>query len=164
MNVALRASGTNTISNFAACLLYGHNDGRHGIMMDGYSGWMVMNIPDLRNGFISIKIETWHQPREMTKTADWTTENGERMLKEQVPDYCDEFKFEYSIDGKVEGSLNLDEWKEKRKQPARVVETVTLLKDPNFVTTGDEVEVQLAFRLTGCGNVKVFKVSHVYWS
>ena len=172
------------------CLLYGHNDGRNGISMDGYSGWMVMNIPDLRYGFISIKFETWHWPKEQTKTEGWTTENNagsrslvrrslgpsppeidaswqtydERILKEAVTEYCPEFRFEYSIDGKVEGSLNLEEWEAKRKQPARVVETVTILKDPNFVTNNEEIEVQVAFRLTGCGKVKVFKVSHVYWA
>ena len=31
-----------------SCLLYGHNDGRNGIMMDSYSGWMVTNLPELK--------------------------------------------------------------------------------------------------------------------
>ena len=30
------------------CLLYGHNDGRNGITMDAYCGWMVTNLPELK--------------------------------------------------------------------------------------------------------------------
>ena len=30
------------------CLLYNHNDGRNGILMDAYSGWMVTNLPEFK--------------------------------------------------------------------------------------------------------------------
>lgn len=30
------------------CLLYNHNDGRNGLMMDAYSGWMVTNLPEFK--------------------------------------------------------------------------------------------------------------------
>lgn len=30
------------------CLLYGHNDGRNGIKMDSYCGWMVTNLPEVK--------------------------------------------------------------------------------------------------------------------
>jgi hypothetical protein len=30
------------------CLLYAHNDGRNGILMNSVSGWMVLNLPDLK--------------------------------------------------------------------------------------------------------------------
>jgi hypothetical protein len=30
------------------CLLYAHNDGRNGIMMNSVSGWVVLNLPDLK--------------------------------------------------------------------------------------------------------------------
>jgi hypothetical protein len=30
------------------CLLYSHNDARSGILMDGYCGWMVMNLPSVK--------------------------------------------------------------------------------------------------------------------
>lgn len=32
----------------ADCLLYGHNDGRNGIHMDSYCGWMVTNLPEFK--------------------------------------------------------------------------------------------------------------------
>lgn len=43
-----------------SCLLSGHNDNRNGIMYHAYSGWLFFNIPDLKYGYISAKIETWH--------------------------------------------------------------------------------------------------------
>ena len=32
------------------CLLYGHNDGRKGLVMNSASGWMVLNLPDVKVG------------------------------------------------------------------------------------------------------------------
>ena len=30
------------------CLLYAHNDGRNGLMMNSLAGWMVLNLPDVK--------------------------------------------------------------------------------------------------------------------
>jgi hypothetical protein len=60
-----------------ACLLQAHNDGRNGLLFDGYSGWVVMNIPDLRNGFIVIKFESWHPEGSASKTEGWSSINNE---------------------------------------------------------------------------------------
>mmetsp|Transcript_9563 Transcript_9563/g.26020 ORF Transcript_9563/g.26020 Transcript_9563/m.26020 type:complete len:307 (-) Transcript_9563:386-1306(-) len=111
------------------CILYGHNDDRGGVLMDGKSGWMLFNIPKVENGFIVVKLETWHWKYEATKTKAWTSinnENDERRLMMEAeeredqlwngdePDthrrlgkpgpepYCDDFLFEVSIDGTVQ--------------------------------------------------------------
>eukprot|EP00535_Pseudo-nitzschia_heimii_P007515 CAMPEP_0197188352 /NCGR_PEP_ID=MMETSP1423-20130617/17661_1 /TAXON_ID=476441 /ORGANISM="Pseudo-nitzschia heimii, Strain UNC1101" /LENGTH=873 /DNA_ID=CAMNT_0042640159 /DNA_START=22 /DNA_END=2643 /DNA_ORIENTATION=+ len=60
------------------CLLYGHNDGRKGIKMDSYCGWMVTNLPEFKHGFIAVKIETWHAAKSNPKTEKWTSINNER--------------------------------------------------------------------------------------
>jgi len=60
------------------CLLYGHNDGRNGIKMDSYSGWMVTNLPEFKLGFIAVKIETWHPTKSNPKTVSWKSINNER--------------------------------------------------------------------------------------
>jgi hypothetical protein len=39
------------------CLLRGHNDGRGGLVFDSYSGWLILNLPRVRNGIIVVKIE-----------------------------------------------------------------------------------------------------------
>jgi hypothetical protein len=30
------------------CLMYGHNDGRNGLVMNSAAGWMVLNLPDVK--------------------------------------------------------------------------------------------------------------------
>ena len=169
------------------CLLYGHNDGRGGLLFHGFSGWLIFNLPDLQNGYVVIKLETWHG-ESIEKTKSWTSINNnnnnnnpsssnnnnnnstkyrhKRGLK-YVPEYCENFKFEYSINGNVT-TLNLDEWRGKLKNMQRIVETVTLLNDPNFTTTTttttttgrgeeeeeEEKEVEVAIRIRGCGKHK----------
>eukprot|EP00934_Nitzschia_sp_Nitz4_P005318 Nitzschia sp. Nitz4//scaffold398_size17708//4157//6632//NITZ4_008802-RA/size17708-augustus-gene-0.22-mRNA-1//1//CDS//3329550300//5308//frame0 len=148
------------------CLLYGHNDGRLGIKMDSLSGWVNMYLPNVKNGRIVVKFETWHAKESVSATADLETESNERVrsrqLKPPVPEYCDDFRFEYAIDG-VEHSLNKEEFLAKRMEAQRVVELVVLLNDPNF-TNGESKQVELAMRMTGCGRVKVFKFTHIYWT
>jgi len=153
------------------CLLAGTNDSRNGLVMDGYSGWTVLNIPDLKFGYIALKFDTSHPSDSNTQTDNWTSENNGnnsaeskvRLLKgDPPPEYCDEFKFEYAIDGVIT-SLNKDEFLGRIHQVQRVVTTVTILKDPNF-TGGEEKEVEIAFRITGCGRVKTFQLSHIYWA
>lgn len=149
------------------CLLAGTNDSRNGLVFDGFSGWTVLNIPDLKYGYIAMKFETWHKSGDNTQTNGFNSENGDtekrRELKEdKAPEYCDAFKFEYSIDGKVT-SLSKDEFLGKVHLVQRVVETITILQDPNF-TGGEEKEVEVAFRITGCERVKTFSFSHIYWA
>merc|ERR1712216_453147 len=62
------------------CLLYNHNDGRKGIFVDSYSGWMVTNLPDVKHGFIVLKYESWHAAQSNQKTRSWSDVNGERLL------------------------------------------------------------------------------------
>lgn len=164
----------------SGCMLYGHNDGRSGIAFDGYSGWLVMNIPDLKHGHIAIKYHSWHKADNVAKTEGWNSINNERRhLSEQHPsqeaseairtlkkskpvEFCDSFQFEYSINGHVT-NLTLSEWQSRSVQVQRVVEILPLLNDPNF-TGGVEKEVEVAIRITGCGRSKQFQLTHIYWS
>jgi hypothetical protein len=168
--------------NASDCLLSGHNDGRHGLFFDGYSGWLVMNVPDLKNGYIVVKIETWHKPNANWKTIYWNSTNnvqGEKaktpeepesdvnrreLKKKQKVPLCGGFKFDFTIDG-VLTSLNFTEYKEKneRGKVQRVVETFVLLKDPTY-TGGEEKEVEVGLRIRGCRQRSTFKLTHIYWS
>jgi 5S rRNA maturation endonuclease (ribonuclease M5) len=79
------------------------------------------------------------------------------------PEFCDELKFEYAIDGVVT-SWNKEEFLGKIYRLQKHVETVTILADPDFTGGGVEKEVEVAFRLIGYGQVKTFQLSHIYWS
>lgn len=185
----------------ADCLLSAHNDGRNGLKIDGYSGWVVMNIPDLRYGYIVVKFETWHQSNNIDKTEGWTSVNNEeseentkkrelnqddepeknlslsqfplnqtdlssasshRRLKKPPPAICDNFRFEYAINGEVKW-MDKSTFQEKRQNLARVVEAFVLLSDPDF-TGGVEMEVEVAVRIVGCGRINTFSLSHIYWA
>jgi hypothetical protein len=170
----------------SGCLLYGHNDGRNGIAFDGYSGWIVMNLPDVKHGYIAVKYQSWHKADDVWKTEGWNSINNERHLqrammvptnesslnafsnstrglkKSKPSPFCEEFEFEYAIDGNIT-TLGLQEWQERSYNVQRVVEILTLLEDPNY-TNGEERQVEIAIRIKGCARQKQFQLTHVYWS
>lgn len=156
------------------CLLYGHHDGRSGLFFHEYSGWIVMELTKVKHGIIMIKVETWHWPDEVEVAEGWNTVNNERnlgasqslderYLKRQPPEFCHDFHFEFSVDGKLT-SFNLEQYMEASNSIQRVVDVVTLMDDPAYIKEGEEKDVDLAIRMTGCGNQKVFSLTHVYWA
>ncbi|GKY98310.1 hypothetical protein MPSEU_000788600 [Mayamaea pseudoterrestris] len=58
-----------------SCLLHHHNDGRGGMAFDGLSGWLVMNLANVQEGFIAIKMELWRSGGSPA-TENWTCENN----------------------------------------------------------------------------------------
>jgi len=87
----------------------------------------------------------------------------DRMLMRSydTPELPDGFVLEYAIDGKIT-TLTKDQFLAEKKQIQRVVETLTVLDDPNF--TSESKDVEIAIRLRGSGASIVFGVSHVYWA
>lgn len=176
------------------CVMYGHHDGRGAVIGNEYSGWLVMNLWDLKEGIIILKLHTWHTKDESTVTKGWTSVDNaggrrrlgqksiqldddkpvqtnpgdsdgpvDRMLMRSydTPELPDGFVFEYAIDGKIT-TLTKDQFLAEKKQIQRVVETLTVLDDPNF--TSESKNVEIAIRLRGSGASIVFGVSHVYWA
>jgi hypothetical protein len=216
------------------CLLYAHNDNRGHIIFDGYSGWLVFNIPKIEHGLIMLGVfeyvvlslndtfdrlllEILCSPKPQNfmfscifswifngnpATKGWCSVNNEepcssrnlregaassnatalimkeaedivltnnpdaaqhvfdRKLKAKVPAYCDDFKFEVAVDGTVK-TYDLKTWDEEMKRNvARVMRVWPVFEEPGF--TGENVE--LAIRMTGCGNVKVYGLTHIYWA
>ena len=172
-------------STHSQCVLAGHHDARGSLVGNALSGWLVMNVPQVKEGIIILKVHTWAKNEHNTITKDWTTENNERRreLEEETNKNVDEawkeaelrglgkgdpadaypetFVFEYAINGVVT-SLNKEKFKEMRKQAQRVVEVLTLMDDPNF--TKEPVDVEVAVRLQGCGKECTIGVSHIYWA
>lgn len=90
-------------------------------------------------------------------------ESEERMLMRSysTSDLPETFVFEFAIDGQIT-TWTKDEFLEKKKEIARVVETWTLIDDPDFTSEAKTVEV--AIRMRGCGRTCTFGVSHIYWA
>jgi len=88
--------------------------------------------------------------------------SGRRLMRSyETPELPDTFQFEYAIDGKIT-TLNKQEFLENKQNLQRVVETLTLLDDPNF--TSNEKDVEVAIRLRGVERKINFGVSHIYWA
>lgn len=170
------------------CVMYGHHDARGAVIGNEYSGWLVMTLKDLKEGVVVLKLHSWHTENESTVTKDWMSVNNvqERrrlgqsqsskrsqydvddpaanrilMRSYDTPELPDGFVFEYAIDGAVT-TLTKDQFADKKKQLQRVVETITILDDPNF--TSESKDVEIAIRLRGSGRSVTFGVSHVYWA
>ena len=56
----------------------GHNDGRGALVFDSYSGWLILNLPRVRNGIIVVKMECWHKANRAWKTQGWTSINNHK--------------------------------------------------------------------------------------
>jgi hypothetical protein len=84
-----------------------------------------------------------------------------RLKKSNVPPYCDEFQFEYAINGQIE-TLDLATWNSMQNHVERVVQLWTIKDDSSF--TGENVE--FAIRMRGCVQQprKTFALSHIYWA
>ena len=95
-----------------------------------------------------------------TLFGDWPTANQAMAKALAYAGY--DFRFEFAIDGKVT-SWDKETWQQRLKPAQRVVQVVTLLDDPDY-TKGETKDVELAFRITGCGRRKSMKLTHVYWS
>jgi hypothetical protein len=87
-----------------------------------------------------------------------------RSLKDNSKDvtrYSNTTIFEYAIDNKIIKSLTKEELINFIKKPQRVVEIMTLLDDPNFIS---KTNVQVAIRLRNCGHDCALGISHIYWA
>ena len=167
-----------------SCPALGHHDARGMILGNEYSGWLVMELPNVKAGIVVMKVVTERlTPEHSIRTVGWETVNNEssgrrlvqydpipqsrllRHLKKEeikpIDQLPETFLFDFAIDGKIT-TWNKEEFKNHVKTPQRVLEFITLLDDPNFTTTDKTVEV--AFRMRGCGRSCVIGISHIYWA
>ncbi|KAL7570024.1 hypothetical protein ACA910_017066 [Epithemia clementina (nom. ined.)] len=162
------------------CLLYGHNDGRVGLVFDGFSGWMIFNLQKVEHGVIMIQMHSvisyapgatvgWFSENDVdpcksgaladNAAAHSDTTTHPRMLNAKAPPFCDDFKFEYAVDGNII-SWDKDEFVRRENHAQRVVQFWTLMDDSSWDGPRD---VELAIRVTGCGRDKPMELTHIYW-
>lgn len=143
-------------------------------MFDSLSGWMILNLEKVKHGLISVGIEDYLGAGKNPVTKDWKCVNGSTSCKEannktrRLGDgddnekICDTFAFEYAIDGK-KTVMDRDLFQSSKHKVQRVVGFWYLLDDPEY-TKGQERDVEVAIRMTGCGRETTFALSHVYWA
>lgn len=134
-------------------------------------GWVGVNNETTSNRDLHEKesiSDVYHSSNDLTtplvnqSTSSFSSSSDKRRLKKKPPQLAADFKFQYAINGNIT-TMDKATFLEKKKDLARVVETVVLLDDQNF-TGGVETEVEVAFRIIGCGRQNTFKMSHIYWA
>merc|ERR1712157_428211 len=119
------------------CLLYGHMDGAGGLLGNGLSGWLVMDLKNVTESLIILNLET----------ENWSEDN--------------DLIFQYAINGHIT-SLQKDEFEAKKTNPQTSVELFTVLDDSDM-TNGQPVDIEVAIRLQNCDKCSI-RLKHVYWA
>lgn len=60
----------------SSCLMVGSQDNRGMVCFDGFSGWVVFDVKNVKYGFIGARLEPWHGAEETPITGNWTEENN----------------------------------------------------------------------------------------
>jgi hypothetical protein len=152
------------------CLLYGHNDGRIGIMGDGLSGWLVVTLPELKEGLVFARMEDWH-PRngELKKTMTWSEVNdgmtdGEgRELKRVPPPWPEDFMIDIAVNGKIHKSYTKEEWYKYAEPIAYNNAMYPLVDDKSFVGSG-AIEIGIRLRSESNPRNAGMNLSHIYFA
>lgn len=60
------------------CVLYGHHDERGAVLGSEMAGWLVMQIPrnELQAGILMLKLHTWYEAPDNSRTVTWRTVNN----------------------------------------------------------------------------------------
>jgi hypothetical protein len=175
------------------CPLRGHHDARGFMIGTEYSGWVVMEIPDMKEGLLLLKFFTWMKGGEVTRTKGWTSVNNEgRMLRSAALNnqnvstdvWDDEYEYlddesedlpnerrrleipdTFMFDYAINGKITTLN-KEQFTENLKSVQRVV-----DIITLLDDpnfakapTKVEVAFRMHGCGQDCALALTHVYWA
>lgn len=153
------------------CLLYSHNDDRSVLYGDGLSGWLVIDMPKMEEGYILARMEYWHPRGNWDLTKEWTeVNNGEVINSEggrslgKVTEFPEDVKVEWAINGKIVLTWDLDDIKELRLEVQHNIAFYPIIDDKTVAGGMKDVELALRIssqidpRLAGMG------LTHLYYA
>lgn len=170
------------------CVMWGANDGRGFLIGDGLSGWLVMELKDLKEGIIIVMMQDGYQANFNRRTEGWAEVNngktyegpaavptgdtnttgsatstpgvGSNRNLGSVPEreVPDDFIFDFAINGKIT-TLDKAKFLEQRIDLTNLLKVWVLLDDTSVV--GD---VEVALRVRQPGRDAPLGVSHIYWA
>ena len=158
------------------CMLYAHNDNRGRLTGDGLSGWIVFNLPNMKEGIIAARLEWW-AVRDLPTTKTWKEVNNgktndvKRLLKAKIPEYPDDFKFDIAINGKIVSTWDKKTFMNYAAEimhnvaifPIHIDDEMAKRKRPE----GDLGEtIELGLRVTSAKNPRgsAVTITHLYWA
>lgn len=134
------------------CLLSGHQGSRGGVWGNETTGWLVMYVNGVENGFVGMNVEIGARGDDGGGAGD---------PLEALPET---FVFEHAVDGIIT-SLDRDGFLEKARRPSLPGTAVlVLLDDESKSGTKDMVA---SVRVSGCPadeRACQFAVTHLFWS
>ena len=147
-----------------SCPLLGYHDSRGELVGNDACGWLVLDLPDLKEGIIIINYAFYNMPSASGKNdRNLRSDHTNRELGSVIPD--DEgFALVFSIDGNTETTWTKQDIVDRTKSHHKGrSETLVLLDSAEF--TSESKAVRLAIKVNGCGgNSCIFALSHVYWA
>ena len=167
-------------NEFSGWLVITLNNLKEGIIVLKLHTWHYSNENTITEGWTSVnnepqrlrerKLDTsaseafQRTKQPIASSSTRAEENLRRSLgvrSTDTPALPDTMIFEYAIDGKIT-TLARDDFLQKLQQLQRVVQTLTILDDPDF--TSEPRDVEIAIRMRGCERQCSFGLSHVYWA
>jgi hypothetical protein len=81
------------------------NDDRGGIFVDSYSGWLIVNLANMKHRLVIVRVETWHGSSSNKRMEGWTCENNACDSSQQrLESLSQAFKLDVEVDrGRVHG-------------------------------------------------------------
>jgi len=148
------------------CLLSGHNDARNTISGDGLSGWLVIQIPKVKEGLILARMEWWHPRGNWPMTEGWTeVNNGNRALGKAIP-YPDDVFIDFAVNGEIIGTWDKDEIQTRIIEIAYNEAFYKFLDDEDFIQSeeGEPVEFGIRIRSESDPRMAGLSLTHVYYA
>jgi hypothetical protein len=153
------------------CLMSGHNDARGVLKGDGLSGWLVLQLKDVREGIFMARMEDWHNYNSNQRTEGWVEVNNGRVddrtrrLKAPPPPHPPEFRFEVAVNGVIVSSWNSTEYKEQCHVLSYNNFICVLWNDEEWALKKEKNDVEIAMRLGGDGGRNaMMAISHIYFA
>ena len=114
-------------STFNRCVLYGHHDERGAVLGSEMAGWLVMQLPrfEIQAGIIVLKLHTWYEARDNSRTIKWTSVNNKDAIDE-VDHSGGRHEQEFSLNGGQGTNTNITDSLDRRKLRNRMYVTPEL--------------------------------------
>ena len=162
----------------STCPMSGHSDGRSGLIGDALSGWLVFELPRIKEGVIIARLEVWHGGSKVDRTEGWTEINnggrgylsdepkGENDTQEpqgrrlNIPE--NDFYFDISINGDIK-TMDYEEFMSHKPKYGQNMSFWPLLLPKDGETFDGPVELAIRLRSTAGRDATVL-ISHIYYA
>ena len=141
----------------------GHSDGRSGLIGDALSGWLVFELPRIKEGIIIARLEVWHGGSKVDRTEGWAeVNNGGRAQDRRLNIPENDFYFDISINGVIK-TMDYEEFMSHKPKYGQNMSFWPLLLPKDWETFDGPVELAIRLR-SNAGRDATVLISHIYYA